>query len=275
MADCSKGPHIGFAGAVFADRPMLEPLTPMFTFQTNCHDVNVSRPLARALGAMKNAFQSLEKYYSELSEALPDDCEFFTDTECPYRTYYTAVEGKVEFQYSRRLDPQKLLFLCSKKKDSTDLCVKFTQRYSKAAHQYCADKGVAPELYAVEKLPGGWFMVVMEYLKIDSYQMLAALHKDERGSFKTGVSKAVEVLHEGGFVHGDIRDANTMVAQDWDDENGAQNVKLVDFDWGGRDGNTTYPPYVNYTEISRPMGAKDGELVTKDHDLEMLSHMFP
>jgi serine/threonine protein kinase len=254
---------------------MLEPLTPMFAFHTNGHDGKASRPLARALGATRRAFKSLTAYYEQLSTAEKSNRKFFTDTEYPYRTSYTTVDGEVEFQYLQRLNSKKLLFLCSKVKDSTRLCVKFTQQYSKNAHQYCADKKVAPELYAVEELPGGWLMVVMEYLGADSYKVLAACDEHERARFKAGVEKAVMVLHDGGFVHGDIRSVNTMVAQNWDNEKGEENVKLVDFDWAGNEGETKYPPNVNYVEISRPMDAKDGKDITKDHDLEMLSHMFP
>jgi serine/threonine protein kinase len=275
MANRLKGPRIGFAGAIYADKPMLEPLTPMFLFHTNCHDGDASRPLVRALGAMKRAFKSLKEYYTRLSTTLPMDRKFFADPEFPYPNYYTTVDGEVEFQYLQRLDPEKLLFLCSKMKNSTKLFVKFTQRYSKDAHQYCADNGVAPKLYAVKDLPGGWLMVVMEYLEMNSYQALATWRRHERSSFKAGVRKAVEVLHEGCFVHGDIRDANMMVARGWDNENDAQSVKLVDFDWAGRNGDTTYPPNVNYMDISRPMDARDGMPVMRRHDLRMLSDMFP
>jgi serine/threonine protein kinase len=158
--------------------------------------------------------------------------------------------------------------------DKTKLCVKFTQKYSKDAHQYCAEKGVAPKLFAVEDLSGGWLMVVMEYLERDSYMVLVGLSKDARSSFAAGVTEAVEILHQGGFMHGDIRDANTMVARDWDQEKGVQNVKLVDFDWAGREGETKYPPNVNYWAIARPMGAKDGLPVERDHDLEMIKFIF-
>jgi len=184
---------------------------------------------------------------------------------------YTATDGQVEFKYLKRLDPNKLLFLCSKSNDETKLCVKFTQKYSKDAHQYCADNGVAPELFAVEELPGGWLMVVMEYL--DSSIELSELKGNVRASCKASATAAVAHLHAGGFVHGDIRDTNTMV-QKWDNGDDVRNVKLVDFDWAGKEGETRYPANVNYREIPRPLDAKDGMHIKKSHDDSMLSIMF-
>jgi hypothetical protein len=72
----------------------------------------------------------------------------------------------------------------------------------------------------------------MEYLQTDLYEVPAAWHNDDRNSF--------EAVDQGGFVHGDLRDARDC----WDDEKGPQNVKLVDFDWAGRKGETEHPSNV-------------------------------
>jgi serine/threonine protein kinase len=274
MSNSSKGPLIGFAGATFADKPMLEPLTPMFAFNTNANDSNASRPLSRALGGMTRAIESLKKYYAQVDAAVESDAGnaiLHQQVEYPYRNHYTTAGNKVEFQYDQRLDQGKLLFLCSRTTDETKVCVKFTQKYSTDAHKYCADKGVAPELYAVEKLPGGWLMVVMEYL--DSYTALVDLSSKVTMSCETAATAAVGILHDGGFVHGDVRDANMMV-ENGTDENSQRSVKLVDFDWAGKDEETTYPPNVNYTQIRRPMEAKDGMPIKMSHDNEMLSYIF-
>ncbi|KAI6044470.1 hypothetical protein EDC04DRAFT_2561304, partial [Pisolithus marmoratus] len=46
------------------------------------------------------------------------------------------------------------------------ICIKFVKRYSANAHWFCASKGHAPELLMIKKLPGGWYMVIMEALDI-------------------------------------------------------------------------------------------------------------
>lgn len=250
---------------------MLELLTPLFACQENAHDTKASQPLTRSLGALNHALTSLKEYYTQLEKPQSPDRVVGTNPALPYRTYYTTVEGKVEFQYRRRLYSNKLLFLCSRTNDGTQLFVKFTQMYSKDAHQHCADNGVAPLLYAVEELPGGWLMVVMEDLATDAYCLLPC---SSSGTVQAGVIAAVGILHRGGFVHGDIRDINTMVAVDWDDEKGAENVKLLDFDWAGPEGSTLYPANVNYWDVDRPVDARDGMPILKDHDLQMISHIF-
>jgi hypothetical protein len=254
---------------------MLEPLTPLFSFQENAHDANASRPLARALGALNHALESLREYYTQLETAQPSDRVVCTNPAFPYRTYYTAAEGKVEFQYTRRLHTDKLIFLGSRTSDETYLLVKFTQSYSKAAHQHCADNGVAPHLYAVDELPGDWLMVVMGYLERDAYDSLYSFSgTNSGGRVQAAVTTAVGILHQGGFVHGDIRDINTMVALHWDDEKATENIKLLDFDWAGPEGNTLYPPNVNFHDVERPLDARDGMPILREHDLEMVAHIF-
>jgi hypothetical protein len=265
---------MGFAGAIVADKPMLEPLTPLFSLHTNAHDDNASKPLARTLGAFENALKSLQEYYTHLKIVGPAETQACADPEFPYRTYYTTPDGRVDFQYDLRMYPDKLLFLCTRTSDKADLCIKFTQKYSKEAHQYCAANGVAPELYAVEDLPGGWLMVAMEFLAADVYGLLATSSTSARSRFEADVTAAVDILHRGGFVHGDIREVNTKVARDWDDEKGVENVKLVDFDWAGPEGTTLYPANVNTWTVRRPMGVRDGMPITKNHDLEMVAEMF-
>jgi hypothetical protein len=46
--------------------------------------------------------------------------------------------------------------------ETTPICIKFVRRYSSEAHTFCASRGFAPELKGFDKLPGGWYMVVME-----------------------------------------------------------------------------------------------------------------
>jgi len=188
----------------------------------------------------------------------------------PYRRHYRNHNGvPVEFEYIRRIYVDKLLFLC-RNTASESLCVKFTKKYSATAHRHCAASGVAPEVHAVEDPPGGWIMVVMEYLDDENYQRLRSSDID-RAVLAEDMRRVIDVLHGGGFVHGDIRDVNTMVRRTW--RTGEEKVLLVDFDWAGEQGTARYPPNVNRAEIFRPGGAIDGEPITREHDIEMVRHM--
>ncbi|KIK92208.1 hypothetical protein PAXRUDRAFT_13348 [Paxillus rubicundulus Ve08.2h10] len=61
----------------------------------------------------------------------------------------------------------------------------------------------------------------------------------------TDIRKKLKDLHNGGFVHGDIRDTNILV-------NNNGKFMIVDFDWAGKINEARYPPYVNREDIWRP-----------------------
>jgi hypothetical protein len=229
----------------------------------------------RAFRAFRLALQELGTYYEELkarvsSQSLPEARRLIF----PYRDHYTAGGGEhVKFNYVERLYPTKLVFTATSSKGDK-LLIKFTRRYSEDAHRNCSDREIAPRLYAVENLPGGWVMVVMEFLGDEAYVPPNSSDVDTT-VLKDNLKAAVDILHQGDFVHGDIRNFNMMVKVDWDTTKAARNVKLLDFDWAGPVGRTEYPPNVNHNGIKRPADAKDGNLITRDHDLEMLSYIFP
>jgi hypothetical protein len=254
---------------------------PFYPFNTNTHETEVSLQLGRALGALRSAVKSLENHYASWLQrrngeggerdglASARHARLF----CPYKTCYAHANATIDFRYLKRMDDTKLLFLCQTNQ-AKKLFVKFTRKYCKAAHEYCTDNGVAPELHAVETLPGGWFMVVMEYLDDKSYELLLTSSVN-RVDLTVEVRQVVGVLHAGGFVHGDICDVNLMVRRKWSDADNPKNVLLVDFDWAAPKEDTRYPPNVNCVNISRPCGTKDGELITQDHDQTMVDKMFP
>ena len=77
---------------------------------------------------------------------------------------------------------------------------------------------------------------------------------------------AVRALHVAGFVHGDLRGCNVLVA--------ASGVYVVDYEWAGPEGTATYPYFMNHADIQWPDGAGDGRLVTESHDLWWLSKLI-
>jgi hypothetical protein len=263
LTNSTIGSLIGFAGAVTAGKPQFEVLTPLFDLATNQHDALALQPVARALGAVRAGLKSLEEYYAE--PRLSPNPAF------PSRNYYKSRDGtRVDFDYEERLDDDKLLFRILTKQSKQSLVLKFTQKYSEEAHAHCASHGIAPELHAVERLGGGWMMVVMEYLDNTTYTALRAL-RGPKDDLYIKVTNAVAVLHQGNFVHGDIRDVNVMTRVL---ETGVRIIKLVDFDWAGPDGVACYPANVNHEGIRRPKDAKDGKLVTKEHDRIMVEFLF-
>ncbi|KAI9438221.1 hypothetical protein H4582DRAFT_2076825 [Lactarius indigo] len=103
-------------------------------------------------------------------------------------------------------------FLYKAKRPGVDefFLIKFAQRYSIDLHHFCAKAGHAPSILGYERLPGGWFAVAMEELV-----------------------NLVESFHAENLVHGDLRDANIICRGD--------SMMLIDFDWGGKVGEASYP----------------------------------
>jgi serine/threonine protein kinase len=116
-------------------------------------------------------------------------------------------------------------------------------------------------------------MAVREILAPDSYLYLTS--SPANPVLEASVKAVVDVLHQGGFVHDDIRDSNVAVNRNWDEERDATNIKLIEFDWVGREGATVYPANINsWYNTERTIGARDGMPVTKEHDLVVVAQMF-
>ncbi|KAI5990776.1 hypothetical protein EDD15DRAFT_2451121 [Pisolithus albus] len=126
----------------------------------------------------------------------------------------------------------RLLYVAETQQGQSVL-IKFTRRYSIQLHETCARLGHAPRILAFERLPGGWYAVAMEYIEsgvsINQSTQLAA-----RGDrWANELRQLMDKFHSEGLVHGDLRDANMLCTED--------SVMLIDFDWGGIDGEVSYP----------------------------------
>lgn len=242
----------------------MELLTPMYPVHTNFHETEINLQLTRALKSLKQTLAGLHDYYQKLPENLPTSSKAIY----PYPKSYENTQGEsVGFTYTCRIDEGKLVFK-GQTSEENEICIKFTRRYSTEAHQYCADRGVAPQLYAFKELPGGWIMIIMEWLG-DNYEHI---EKKVSMDVREAAEKALEILHEGGFVHGDVRRANMMACKTCMDSNERVIVKLLDFDWAGLEGQVNYPPHLNRV-VKRPEGAIDEAPILKQHDLAMLKHL--
>ena len=77
---------------------------------------------------------------------------------------------------------------------------------------------------------------------------------------------AVHALHAAGFVHGDLRGCNILVA--------GSAVSLIDFGWAELVGTAKYPYFMTHVDTRWPDGAGDGRLVTESHDLWWLNNLI-
>jgi len=220
--------------------------------------------LARHFGAFKAAIRSLKQCYDALKNpALLENLDpQFPDP----RTYRSLVDNTtVNFKYLHQIDQRKLLFF-GETEDGERLCIKFVRRYSRRVHEECAKVGIAPNLRGFMDIGAGWKMVIMDALD-QEYK-----HFDEDILPKDTcelIKKRFVELHQAGFVHGDVRDANIMIRKD-----AKPGFMLIDFDWSGVVGEARYPINVNKVDIWRPEDVSDGLLIKSDHDIAMLNHIF-
>ncbi|GLD98983.1 hypothetical protein PINS_up007701 [Pythium insidiosum] len=170
----------------------------------------------------------------------------------PYKDSFELNGATASLQYVNVV--QRFVFV-AKLQDGNEVIVKFAKRYGKQVHQYCADAGFAPALLCCESLPSGWTFVVMERLPLISL----ARAKADQTMVRDQLRDIRSTLAAASFVHGDLRECNVM----WDPV--AIRVVLVDFDWAGKDGAATYPPFMN-GEIAWPPGAESGKPLRPSHD---------
>jgi len=252
----------------------VEALTPALRVDCDFRDDRQRNLLAGFVRALRNTFEELKEFYKSPSGPIPDlhgyrshkDAESI-DRCFPYKNSYTDKEGiECAFKYKSRLRQGALVFIAERTEpeaNANPIVVKFTRTYSKVVHNLLAGKGFAPELLAVEDLVGGWKMVVMEYLS--GWVMLQEKPCKERQIYKERLKEALRIIHGCNLVHGDVRCPNILVSEDG-------NVKFIDFDHCGVDGEDVYPREWDHT--FRQGDAKEGDVLRKYHDDWMLDRIF-
>lgn len=233
------------------------------------HDTDMLDTITRFFSAFKNAASKLKTYYTELPAQTSTA---FTTEEArfPYPTTFTHLRTHVNtsLKLERQATLGKLLY-GGLTGTGQRVAVKFVRSYSKDLHEHCASRDFAPALLGFQRLAGDWFMVVMEYM--DGYKTLATLK--DRSSISTQLRQMITDLvtsfHAQKFVHGDIRDTNFLVRMD-----GKLEMKLIDFDWGGKEGEVCYPVLINNRTVHRPPDVVGGQLIMREHDLLMVEDIF-
>jgi len=96
--------------------------------------------------------------------------------------------------------------------------------------------------------------------------VLAEMDRGVIQTVRSEVQRALEVLHSNRLVFGDLRLLNILITKDG-------NVKLIDFNWAGEDGQAKYPPLISQ-EITWPEGVEAMAVMRQQHDLAMLHKLF-
>jgi len=155
---------------------------------------------------------------------------------------------------------------------------KMTHRsYGTEVHRFLAEHGFAPEFIGTCALDGRPTVYVMEKLS-RSWVTL----EDWGGCAESGdpptvlkqvrkqLMEIVILLENKGYVHGDLRAPNIMIARDMDkdpeDKQDRFKLKIIDFDWAGEAGKVCYPIERNDDIQDWPCGSKQGYPIGRHHD---------
>lgn len=237
----STGPLISFVGLVMIDHQVRAlPLT--HPFVTNDSEIGDRTCLYAAFEAARRLLVRIEQDAARLVASPPPHISRY-HRRFPDIRSLVQVSGnngeageRMGFQITQRLETglegQRFLYLATTDHDR-NILLKFSKRYSKDLHEFCASIDHAPELLAFERLPGGWFGVAMEYFPeadriLDSKSLCIAGEK-----WLEDIDDIVRKFHAEGYVHGDLRPPNFIV--------NSGRVFLIDFDWGGKEGQATFP----------------------------------
>ena len=273
------GPVMGFYGAVWdGDRAKVEPLGPLLDLTAHWMEEGDRGAMASYFDAFVLATENIQAHYESIAEAmaippLQLDSRVQNARKYPFLRCYEENGQERRFTYVKRLYENKLVFAATIDQPYSGKCiVKFTSKYSKAAHDHLTSRYMAPRIRNCIRISADWTAVIMD---MSLYKVLfdLQLSKVEQDRVKRQVMRIVEILHEGGFVHGDVRDSNILVDPASLVINDVS-VHLIDFDWAGRVGEARYPMRVNRMTVKRPAGVEGGELITQQHDIEMVSYLF-
>jgi hypothetical protein len=277
------GPYLSFSvGIQCGGRYVTDPVTPFLHLMVLPYQQDTMIKVAQALRATKNAIEKIIMQYQNWDN-MSDVEASNVQLKYPYRRSFNVLGDEFEFKYLHSIPQQDnnyhhLVYLVEITKSSNpnlfniqrQLVVKFTKNYGCEVHAGLADLEMAPALYTVVELPGGWKMVVMEYVSWPSL-FDSSFNDEVNGRILVNVKRALDYLSSNSFVHGDLRANNILVNPDGQ-------IRIVDFDYSG---STTgpfsahYPPFLNVATITWPPGVTRGGLMNVSHDNYFYQQMFP
>ncbi|KAK0454099.1 uncharacterized protein EV420DRAFT_1273330 [Desarmillaria tabescens] len=273
---CLAGPWLIIMGAVLTAQPIVQRLTDFIWLGTSpaINDAQCIR-IAGVLRALKAGIRILDDYYRDLVH-LPLSSDDSHPRFYPFPTsFQNGNQPRVYFKYLqplKPLDPACVVFLAETITDKSKVVVKFVQTYGVEAHRLLAQHHLAPHLLYCEHLGkdsagyGALKMVVMGYVEGEAATEMfdGALAPKVVGDLE----RALNILHGEDLVFGDLRESNIMIVPG---PNEADTVRLIDFDWAGKEKEVRYPIHLNVSkEVKWAEDVGSYRKIDKKHDLSML-----
>ncbi|KAH8813897.1 hypothetical protein DL96DRAFT_1535489 [Flagelloscypha sp. PMI_526] len=271
------GPWMAVLGGVITDKCIVQRLTD-FIWIGNDSVLNDSHShrVSRVFQALNTSLKRLETHHQAITQAdavLDNPSRFF-----PFISCFKEDDRDIKFGYIKPLemDSMCVIFKCrTLEQEPRTIVVKFVQSYGEVVHRFLSGQKLplAPHLLYYGPLDtstnaplyGNLNMVVMEFLEGSTAYELAQ-QDSLPADFYMQASNVVKLLHSHGFVHGDVRLPNFFLT-------GTEPpaVKMMDFDWSGKEGEVRYPAAVSLR--GRPRDVIGYGKITQAHDLYMLERL--
>jgi hypothetical protein len=242
---------------------VMQPLTEALWIGGTADMEGRGRQIARLLCSLRAALMALKTRFEAVKDTLPPSLPPIFPFTTSFVDRDTQTQETLAYQDRHHFEAGRAgtAIFSASLKNGDAVFVKFVARYNATAHELLAGEGFAPRLrYCSELAPGEThLMVVMD--RITGQDMYGQQFQVED---LARVQAAKNLLHENGFVFGDLRPNNIVKPMD------GTGVVLVDFDWCGRDGVDTYPIFINEQACKWHGGVTGGGIMQKEHD----DHLF-
>ncbi|KAH8999519.1 hypothetical protein EDB92DRAFT_1941159 [Lactarius akahatsu] len=265
------GPYVTFYGVIFLGRSQwrLVPLTPTLSCVESACEGNDRMALyaafSGAFSLLRHIDEDAQRYRLELPTLPHADRRFPYVSELPkYPPSAENAENEIlRFRILRYLFPdtppyRQLYIAKTLNGPEREIVVKFTRRYSIELHAFCANRERAPSILGFGQVPGGWFVVAMDYISEAVFPSHSTDLPRLRDQWTHDLRTLVDSFHEQGLVHGDLRQPN-MICH-------GERIMLIDFDWGGRVGEASYPHARLNPQLTIGRQSVGGEITKNDDD---------
>jgi RIO-like serine/threonine protein kinase len=168
-------------------------------------------------------------------------------------------DHKVSFELESKVSNYEHRQVYLARHKSKTVVVKFTQRYCIELHQFCYERGHAPEIIAYDHLPGGWKVIVMEYIEDTPDSHIVDLARKKASQWRMELSKLIDAFHAEDWVHGDLRLANILFTK-----RSPHTPVLIDYDWAGKEGDAEYTVWTLNDELKKGRQYKDLKIRKED-----------
>ncbi|KAF5386518.1 hypothetical protein D9757_005878 [Collybiopsis confluens] len=269
------GPWIVVMGAILTSRPIVQRLVPYeWLGRSRLFDDRQVHRIARLLYALRLSVVELNEYYTKLRQ--PDvrpGC--IHPRFCPSITSFSIDKTRIPFVYDRPLEDSHacIIFKVTRTDTQTPVVIKFVRQYGCDAHRLMAANGMAPKLLSHTPLGGCYdelSVVAMEFVQGKTLEDVYDPSQPLPAPVKNRIREALDILAEGGFVFGDLRRPNVMLADG--EEPLGERIRFIDFDWAAKDGEMRYP--FDLADVVRwPSGASEHAWITREHQESMFRHL--